>query len=456
MGLHTTSERELCDGRVVIYQRTDTMTAVWQCRIAFPGQPYIRQSLKTRNEAEAVKLATKLYEDLRYRHESGLPIRRKRFEEVLDLYLGNLSQEVEFGTQKAKKLDDQRKMSRYCREYFEGRLIDTIKTSDVEKFQDWRRKYWVSGPGSKVDEYEYQREGKTVRSKRVQAVIPAASTLNSEAVLLRSIFAYAVKHDWIADNQVPDIGEKIPSAKKARDAKRRPGLDPDQVRHLLQVAYRRMYEEKDNPRLWHQRLMLWAYTGFLAHTGMRPFEAILVRWKDISLTTIHGDEPCWRIRTMGKGGDRERFLIPLDGVGVYINELIEYKLELKNKDLPPEQRIGNIDWDDPSPVFYEYRGEEIGSFSRGFAALMKEADLYVDDKGKTRDAYCLRHYYATERLLSGVSIYTLAENMGTSVGVIQQHYGHLRPEMAANELTQISTAERERLRQASEADDDDE
>ncbi len=35
---------------VVIYQRTDTMTAVWQCRIAFPGQPYIRHSLKTRNE----------------------------------------------------------------------------------------------------------------------------------------------------------------------------------------------------------------------------------------------------------------------------------------------------------------------------------------------------------------------------------------------------------------------
>ena len=79
MGLHTASERELCDGRVLIYQRTDTMSPVWQVRIAFPGQPYIRQSFKTRNEAEAVKLVTKFYEDLRYRHESGLPIRRKRF-----------------------------------------------------------------------------------------------------------------------------------------------------------------------------------------------------------------------------------------------------------------------------------------------------------------------------------------------------------------------------------------
>ncbi len=453
MGLHTASEKELCDGRVLIYQRTDTMSPVWQCRIAFPGQPYVRQSLKTRNEAEAVKLATKLYEDLRYRHESGLPIRRKRFEEVLELYLGNLAQEVKFGTQKAKKLDDQRKMSRYSREYFGDKLIDTIKTSDVSKFQDWRRTYWVSGPGSKITEFEYMREGKVVKSTRTYSAIPAASTLNSEAVLLRSIFNYAVQNDWISQGQIPDVGEKIPAAKRSRDSKRRPGLEPHEVKLLLEVAYRRMYEVKDNARLWHQRLMLWAFVGVLANTGMRPFEALLVRWKDISLTTIHGDEPCWRIRTMGKGGDRERFLIPLDDVGVYINELIEYQLLQKNKDLPADQRITAMDSDDPSPIFYEYRGEPMGSFSRGFAALMKEAGLYVDDKGKKRDDYCLRHYYATERLLSGVSIYTLAENMGTSVAVIQSHYGHLRPEMAANELTQMSLADRDRIRRAPEGHD---
>ena len=71
----------------------------------------------------------------------------------------------------------------------------------------------------------------------------------------------------------------------------------------------------------------------------------------------------------------------------------------------------------------------------------------------------MRHYYATERLLSGVSIYTLAENMGTSVGVIQQHYGHLRPEMAANELTKLSQADMAKLKLAAmmsaDAEDDD-
>ena len=76
------------------------------------------------------------------------------------------------------------------------------------------------------------------------------------------------------------------------------------------------------------------------------------------------------------------------------------------------------------------------SLNRGFASLLKEAKLHIDpETGKQRDAYCLRHYYATERLIAGVSVYTLAENMGTSVQMIERHYGHLKPEMAAEELT---------------------
>ena len=62
------------------------------------------------------------------------------------------------------------------------------------------------------------------------------------------------------------------------------------------------------------------------------------------------------------------------------------------------------------------------------------AELGYDHLGRQRDAYSLRHYYATQRLLSRVSVYTLAENMGTSVAMIEKHYGHLKPELAADEL----------------------
>ena len=33
-----------------------------------------------------------------------------------------------------------------------------------------------------------------------------------------------------------------------------------------------------------------------------------------------------------------------------------------------------------------------------------------------------------------LAIDTLAENMGTSVAMIEKHYGHLKPELAADEL----------------------
>ena len=42
----------------------------------------------------------------------------------------------------------------------------------------------------------------------------------------------------------------------------------------------------------------------------------------------------------------------------------------------------------------------------------------------------------TFALLYGrVSVYTLAVNMGTSVGMIEKHYGHVKPLQAHKELT---------------------
>ncbi len=76
----------------------------------------------------------------------------------------------------------------------------------------------------------------------------------------------------------------------------------------------------------------------------------------------------------------------------------------------------------------------IKSFKKGLRALLDAANLRRDDRGVERDAYSFRHYYATQRLLAGISVYTLAENMGTSVAMIEKHYGHLKPELAADEL----------------------
>ena len=57
-----------------------------------------------------------------------------------------------------------------------------------------------------------------------------------------------------------------------------------------------------------------------------------------------------------------------------------------------------------------------------------------DEEGKaSRRIYDLRHTYATMSLAAGVSLFTLARRMGTSVDMIDRTYGHLAPDAEAYE-----------------------
>lgn len=57
--------------------------------------------------------------------------------------------------------------------------------------------------------------------------------------------------------------------------------------------------------------------------------------------------------------------------------------------------------------------------------LLTEANLRKGADGTMRTTYCFRHTYATFRLQEGVDVYFLAEQMGTSVQMIENHYGHV-------------------------------
>ena len=49
-----------------------------------------------------------------------------------------------------------------------------------------------------------------------------------------------------------------------------------------------------------------------------------------------------------------------------------------------------------------------------------------DTNGNKRSIYSLRHTYATLRLENGTNVYWLKQNMGTSVTMIERHYGQTR------------------------------
>ena len=199
---------------------------------------------------------------------------------------------------------------------------------------------------------------------------------------------------------------------------------------LLNLAQER-YETAPDDRVKHQRFLLYTFVGMMAYGGMRPFECMKLRWKDLGSTGGAPGSSHEKIFVSGKGKSRWLIAIkPFLGITYFISMYTAMALKDKGYKIKTNEEFEN------RLVFSELDGTPIKSLSRGFTALLKEAGLHIDpETGKQRDSYCLRHYYATERLIAGVSVYTLAENMGTSVSMIERHYGHLKPEMAAEELT---------------------
>jgi integrase len=69
-----------------------------------------------------------------------------------------------------------------------------------------------------------------------------------------------------------------------------------------------------------------------------------------------------------------------------------------------------------------------------FKRLLVETDLLKGQADKDRTLYSLRHQYATNELLNGIDIHTLAKQMGTSRLMLKRHYIKLTATLAAEKL----------------------
>ena len=87
-------------------------------------------------------------------------------------------------------------------------------------------------------------------------------------------------------------------------------------------------------------------------------------------------------------------------------------------------------------VFRHQQRDMTTPFGRMFARLLERIWLQTDPRtGKERTLYSLRHFYATIALTyARVSVYVLAQHMGTSVKMIESHYGHVLLRKKASEI----------------------
>ena len=145
-----------------------------------------------------------------------------------------------------------------------------------------------------------------------------------------------------------------------------------------------------------------------ATQGCRPPEAKNLRWRDITTAKDKDGQEILVLYVQGKGKTRK--LIAPTSVGKYLDRVRELSKATK-----PDDHVFTIINGKPAKWLYRDTVEE----------LLKYTDLREGPSGIPRTTYCFRHTYATLRLSAGVDVYILAQQMGTSVKMIEQHYGHV-------------------------------
>lgn len=401
-----------------IFKRKDSPN--YWVRFSITGQGQIRLSLGTSDEAEAQRLAQREYQRAVLRAEEGLLAVKSSFEKVAREYIAELKASVKTGAAKPYvQRDYPPVIERYFIVYFGKKPIDAITSGDISRYQSWRQSYWTSGPGKDIEFIEYERHGKRLR-RPVKREQPTLSRLRTEASLLRSLFTYAVKQDYIRNGKVPLV--EIAKAK----ASPRPSFTKEEMNKLLALSAARVEDPENRKDMLADRVKLDSYINLAAFTGMRPTELKNLNWGDVLGFTKSRTKPLgeqsYRIRATGKKASH-RDIVPMDAANAAL-EMLWNIFELE---------VGREPQDD-DPVFSNADGSRIQSFKKGLAELLKAADLLHDRTGNRRSSYSFRHYYISRQILDGVDIFAIAINTRTSVQMIQQYY--------ASELIPDDVAER--------------
>ena len=249
---------------------------------------------------------------------------------------------------------------------------------------------------------------------------PVQSTVTTHNSALNRVWDYALQRGWITQVQVPKMknnGAKG-TAREAFSLSEYKSLT-SYMPHWVDKAH----TEKSNM----MRRLLREYVLILANTGIRHgTEAKSLRWRDIEWIEKDGHKYL-QLTVSGKTGKRQA--IARHNTQDYLQRLqmLRPHLAKYSFDNLLKKKVNE-------KVFVLEDGTETNNLAGTFRGLMKDSGLDKDKAVKEkRSLYSLRHSYAHMSILrEQMDVYTLAKQMGTSVKMIELHYGHLHPAQKAD------------------------
>ena len=401
----------------------DGTSKLW-VRFSIKGEGQVRKSLGTSDPEIARQKAHEVWFEANYRSRNGLKARTTSFTKAAEDFIAMVEREVERGDRPTyHSRDIPPVIRRYFIEFFGRKDIDAIAESDVSRYLEWRKDYWVTGPGKDIAEIRYVRNGRSIRRPIGEKRIPTISRQRGELVILRQLFRQAVKWGYLNNAQVPAI--EVP---RARVPNNRPSFSPEEFRKLEATSLERLSDPDIHEHLRWDRTVLHAQMMIGAFSGMRPTEMKNLNWGDVLAYREGRKLPIGKrdIRLRVHGKAKSRTFVPQEAALPWFDRLWDFWVQHVEK--PPK---------DADPVFATRDGKRLGSTKKSLTELLKACDLLVDYRGVRRTSYSFRHYYISQQLAHGVDVFPLARNTGTSPDMIHKFYGqvtnermkdHLRPE----------------------------
>ena len=359
----------LRDGKILLYKQKGS--PYWYARLKLK-KGWASRSTKHEHQAEAAAVAIALYEGNDF-------LKRKRtrsFQHYASKYGDTLRAAIEDGSALPIWHTYFSQLVNYIERFFNKYEINEIDDAVLDEFDKWRK----------------NKLGKE----------PSKTMIGHQNVALRKIFTLAVHDKVLNRRDVPNLTLKD----KGRKAERRPSFTRDEYKLLYQKM--RTYG-KNHPMFItrYKRQLLRNYVLILANTGLRPGKEIeTLRWRQIREFTNADGETFVEI-VVSEGKTKGRDVIARHTVRKYFDRIKELTGRSERDDL----------------VFCMPDGSPLKDAPHMFTKMLASFGLLYDAKGDARCCYSLRHFYAEQRILTGdIPHLILAQNMGTSVNMLEKHY----------------------------------
>lgn len=376
---------------LMIFRRADVKHRNWYCRIKLPKEDrYKTLSLKTSDINEARDKAFDQDADVRFRIRHEIPVFDKTFSQVAEEFSAFQKERSEAGEISFHRW-------RVMHSHIKTQLNPYVGTVQITQLGEDR---WKAFPAWR------QKNGKGRSGGRV-----SDGTIRDEMATFRSIMAYAAGKKFVRDSQV--FKGRLPLSKARREE-----FTPPEYRKLHSFARSWIKAARNDLGTWY-RTMAYNFVLIMSNTGMRPSEARNLRWRDVATQTDKQDRQFVRMNVRGKG--KFRTLVAASNVATYLDRISQI-----SKHTEPDDFVFVTDEGKMARTLYYSLIER----------LLIESGLQISSSGGRRSTYCFRHTYATFRLTEGVDVYFLAKQMGTSVKMIEDHYGHVTPVKNADRILQ--------------------